>query len=316
MKSQRRHELEKNELADWIAKVYKRFQPYEKLVLGVVIVALVVLVVYSIGARWSSARSAEGWTRFDEALSLGVGPTNFENVAEEYPNSDAGHWAAVMAADAYLAAGCEQLFVNKADAFRDLKAAVGHYMRVLDRSGHRMIRERATWGLARALEAMARDRKELDRAAEQYEKIFTEWPEGAYAEAARRRYEDLNRPSTLDVYQRFAKYEPKPAFQDEPGTPGERPPFNIDSLPDDAPLFEPSIDLDLDGPSSAMPEPAEPGAGEAEPGAGPPVETPPEEEVPPAEAAPEEAPPPADSVPEEAPSEDTPPEKTPPVDAP
>jgi len=253
MKSERRHELEKNELAQWIAGVYKRFKPYEKLVLGTLAFAAVVLLIYTVSARYSSARSAEGWIEFDEAFSLGAGGANFEGIIDRYGDTDLGHWAAVIAADAYLRSGCNQLFVNKADAFRDLKMAVEHYMSVLEKSQHRLIRERATWGLARAHEAMARDRKGLDRAAEEYEQVFANWPEGAYAEAARRRYEDLNRESTTEMYLRFAEYEPKPAFLDEPGTPGERPPFDLDAIPDDAPVFEPSLKLDLDGPSRAMP---------------------------------------------------------------
>ena len=288
MKSQRRHELEKNELAAWITGAYKRFKPYEKILTVTLAFAAVVLLIYTVSARYSSARSAEGWNEFDEAFSLGAGGANFEGIIQSYPDTDLGHWAAVIAADAYLGSGCNQLFVNKADAFRDLKLAVEHYMRVLEKSQHRLIRERATWGLARAHEAMARDRKDLDRAAEEYEKVFTNWPEGAYAEAARRRHEDLNRENTAEMYLRFAKYEPKPAFLDEPGTPGERPPFDFDSLPDDAPLFEPSLKLDLEGPSSAMP-----GLGDE------PKETPPDD-------APAKDTPTGDAPAEETSSEDVP----------
>lgn len=310
MKSERRHELEKNELAEWLVGVYKRFKPYEKILTITLAFALVVLLIYTVSARYSSARSAEGWNEFEEAFSLGASGANFEGIIESYPDSDVGHWAAVIAADAYLRSGCNQLFVNKADAFRDLKLAVEHYMSVLEKSQHRLIRERATWGLARAREAMARDRKDLDRAAEEYKKVFTNWPEGAYAEAARRRYEDLQRPSTADVYRRFAKYEPKPAFQDEPGTPGERPPFDIDSLPDDAPLFEPSLKLDPDGPASAMPGLGdEPDDGGAEP------EEKPLEDVP-AKDTPVEETPSAKTPPEDAPAAETPTEETSAEDAP
>jgi len=300
MKSERRHELERNELAEWLLGAYKRFKPYEKLLLGTLAFALVVLLIYTVSARYSSARSAEGWTEFDEAFSLGAGGANYEGIIESYGDTDLGNWAAVIAADAYLGSGCNQLFVNKADAFRDLKRAVEHYMNVLEKSQQPLIRERATFGLARAREAMARDRKDLDRAAEEYEKVFTNWPEGAYAEAARRRYEDLNLKDTTQMYLRFAKYEPKPAFLDEPGTPGERPPFDFDAIPDDAPLFEPSVKLDLDGPASAMPGRGdEPEDGDAEP-----KETPPEDV--PAKETPTEDTPPEDTPPEDTPTEDTP----------
>jgi len=287
VKSERRHELERNELAEWIAGAYKRFRPYEKIVLGAAIIALVAGLVYTVSVRHSAGRAAEGWNEFYEAYALGASGANFEDIIEKYPDSELGHWAAVVAADAYLGSGCNQLFVNKADAYRDLRLAVEHYMSVLEKSQQPMIRERATYGLARALEALARDRKDLDRAAEEYQRVFENWPEGAYAEAARRRYEDLGRESTAEVYRRFAKYEPKPAFQDGPGTPGERPPFDLDSIPDDAPEVEPSVDLDLDAPSAAFAELD----GEPEADGGQPKETPPD-----------------DATPEEAPPEDAPPE--------
>jgi len=332
MKSKRRHDLEKNELAEWLAGTYKRFRPYEKLLLGTAIFALAVLLVYTVSSRYSAGRTVKGWNEFNEIYTPGASGTHLEGIVEEYPDSNVGHWAAVSAADAYLRSGSEQLFDNKADAYRDLKQAVDHYMSVLDKSEGRLIRERATWGLARAREALARDEKDLDRAAEEYKKVFTNWPEGAYAQVARQRYDHLKGDKAAELYRRFAKWEPKPAFQDEPGTPGERPAFDLDSLPDDAPLFEPSLELDLDGPSGALPElGGEAGAGDDEPQQTPsadapqgdaaaPKETPAGnaglEESPSADAVPEDAAPGnAAPTPEETAPEETAPEETAPEEA-
>jgi len=251
MKSERRHELEKNELADWLGGVIRQIQPYQNVLLGTLAFALIVILIYAWSARYSAARTAEGWTEFSEALAPGAGGAHFEDIIDEYPNSEVGHWAAVVAGDSYLSSGCSQLLVNKADAVRDLKRAVDHYMNVLENSREPMIRERATYGLARARESMATDEEDLAEAAEEYEKLVKNWPDGAFAEKARRRLERINSGAAPEVYEMLAAYDPRPAFTDEPGTPGQRPAFDIDTLSDDAPMEMPSVDLD--GPSSVVP---------------------------------------------------------------
>ncbi len=301
MKSERRHELEKNELADWLTGVLKQIKPYQNLIAGTLIFALVVLLVYTWSVRHSAARTAQGWTEFNEAFALGTSGANFEEIVEQYPNSDLGNWAAVLAGDAYLTSGSQALFVNKADAFRDLNRAADHYTNVLEKSRQSMIRQRATFGLARALESMAQNKKDVEAAAEQYEKVFTNWPNGAFAETAEQRFENLSRDSAAKVYERFADYEPKPALDDEPGVPGERPAFDPDALPDDAPAVMPSVNLD--GPSSVDPESsAEPGETSATDAADAAPATEPETK----DAAPADVEPPTDANPATPASETAP----------
>ena len=74
-----------------------------------------------------------------------------------------------------------------------------------------------------------------------YEEIGAKWPNGTYAAAASQRLQDLKRPVTKRFYDDFAHFDPKPAFS---GKPGERPSFDLNSLPSDGP---PSVsDLKLD----------------------------------------------------------------------
>ena len=98
-----------------------------------------------------------------------------------------------------------------------------------------MLHERATFGLARAYEALAGTRQsqgELDKAIESYEELIAKWPNGMYREPATRRLEELRQQETKSLYDKFAQFDPKPALPDVPGLPGERPPFSLDSLPE------------------------------------------------------------------------------------
>jgi len=240
MKGQRRHELKQNDLADWLAGVFQTVKPYQNAILGVVVLAVVGTAAYAWWSRQSSARAAAGWDDFYTAISSG-NPAKFDRLIEQYPDTPVAQHAAVVAGDLHLAYGCNMLFVNKASANQELRKAVEHYLTVLGQSPKPMLREQATFGLARALEAQG----DLEGAAQRYEEVGRNWPDGAYAAAAARRLDDLNRASTKAIYDKFAKFDPKPAFTDEPGTPGRRLPFDLDSLPDEGPVFQPDTTFNL-----------------------------------------------------------------------
>lgn len=240
MKSERRHELEKNVLADWLVQFSKDIQPYQnQILLG----ALAVVVVLFGWVWWSGSQateSAAAWDSFHQAVSMGS-PSEFERVAEEFPSSEAAIWAEAMAADIHLTTGCNQLFTNKASAQEELRRAIEGYLAVLERATDPVLRERATYGLARAQEALGN----LGEAEETYQEVVRSWPNGTYAPAAKQRAAALQKPSMKQFYDKFAKYDPKPAFADEPGTPGEKPPFDFEALPEE-PEFGPGALMELE----------------------------------------------------------------------
>jgi len=243
MKSERRHELEKNELADWLADIINTIKPYQNAILAVVILAAASIGGYAWWVRQAKAEAEVGWDQFYTALSgSGLDPAEFDDIAEQYPGTYLGQWAATIAGDLHLNAGCGMLFVDKANANQELRQAVDQYTEVCDESRQPMLLERATFGLARALESQG----DLEQAIQLYEDIERNWPEGAYAKEAARRAKDLARPVTKQWYDRFAKFDPKPSFADQPGTPGERLPFDFDSLPGDGSLFQPRTMMDLE----------------------------------------------------------------------
>ena len=336
MKSQRRHDLEKNELADWLAKKIQIVKPYQNAILGAGLLLVVAMVAYLWWFGQAAGKADEGWDEFYRALAKSEPrPTDFEAVIERYPDTDVAHWARLTAGDLRLAIGCNTLFLDKSVANEELREAVDHYLKVreetpswldavrlltqrlaakpwyvkqpirvlvlaaalgvligafalggylarkvgtpdhgpnfslvlvslagvlivvvavtlpqllgamgIDTTPPRFptLQERATFGLARALEAQGN----LDQAEKRYQEVDQKWHDGAYAVAARRRLEDLKRASTRALYDKFAKFDPRPAFLDEPGVPGERPSFDWENLGDPPPVERDSPLIDLE----------------------------------------------------------------------
>ena len=107
-----------------------------------------------------------------------------------------------------------------------------------------------------------------------------QWPNGAYTSVGEQRLADLQRPATREFYDKFAQYDPKPAFTEQPGTPGEKLPFTTDALPDFSELPKPDADMDdsaaTDSPPADPPAPAAdaPPATEKDDSAAAPTDTP------------------------------------------
>lgn len=241
MKSERRHELEQNLLAQWLTKVIAATKPYVNAILtGILVVVLVVLVISYVTQR-SDAQSTKAWDSYFAAISdQGATVSELEKVAKDHQGTTAGMWALLTAADLQLNSGCGLLFTNKASANLDLRHALDSYLALQGQSQDDEVRERAVLGEARAREAMG----DLDKAQERYQYLVKQWPKGVYSHLAQKRLTDIQKQTTKEFYDEFAKYDPKPPAAQGPGTPGQRPDFNMESLPDAAPAAKPGSLLD------------------------------------------------------------------------
>jgi predicted negative regulator of RcsB-dependent stress response len=236
MKSERRHELQHNELANWLAKSSKTIKPYQNIILAAVVAVFVAILGYTLLSRNAASRTSQAWDELNAVIHSGD-PTKLAKITEDYPNTSVGTTAALMAADNHLREGCERLFVSKATAQHELGKAVDLYHVVLQQGQLPLELERATYGLARAQEAKG----DLESAAKLYGDLAAKWPDGTYATAANQRLQDLKRPATKRFYDQFAHFDPKPAFT---GKPGEQPPFDLKSLPTDGPPSVSNLKLD------------------------------------------------------------------------
>jgi predicted negative regulator of RcsB-dependent stress response len=242
MKTERRHELATNALADWLGERIEALKPYSAAVSAS---AVAVLVLAFATVFWyqkreaSAARAWEGYfTALDEQDPEKI-RTRLVQVSEDYAQSSAGLWSRLSLADAQLERGIEALFQDRAGARKALEEAIDDYQAVLQASPNdSLLAERATFGLAQAYES----KDELDSARQKYRELLDRWPEGAFSAMAKDRLADLDRKTTKEFYDWFAKQSPKVKVPLGPGIPGEKPPFDLDKLPDQ--IFDPGLNFD------------------------------------------------------------------------
>lgn len=289
MKSERRHELQHNYLADAMAEVVAKIKPYARLIGGVAVLLLVLSVAYAYVTGKSSEKSAVGWDEYFEAVNAND-RERLTELAERYAGTSVAPWARIVAADMGLSEGCAGLFSQKAKARELLRQAVNNYQTVFGESTDETLKQRALYGLGRGHESLA-TLEDLTKARDDYKKLLQGWPEGVYAVAAKERLADLERNSTKEFYDWFAKHEPPKVASPS----GKKPDFIEDSLDGDIKLPSAFDDLDAGEPKDddgldevELPEfpglDSKPNAAPDDKAVEPPAEKPAEE---PADASPE-----------------------------
>ncbi len=231
MKSERRHELQTNALADWLGTEIERVRPYQTTLLGVVLLLALLAVA---GAYWkyhSAVQSAEAWQGM-----LGGNPNVLFGLMEQHSGEPVGTMAALVAGDFLFSQGVQQRFTNRAAANESLSKASDCYKRVLAADASPMAKERATFGVARVLETM----NKLPEAEQAYKAVTEQWPHGEFAAWASRRLADLEKPATKVFYDQFARFDPKPSpvGGDMPGKSSLSKPDALQE-PAEEPLFKP-----------------------------------------------------------------------------
>lgn len=330
MKSQHRHELQTNELADTLGVYMQRIQPYARQIgLGILAVLLVIVVgIYLNNQRL--ARAGAGWSDYFQAFAQ-RDPKALGEVARLHSGNPAALWAEQAAGDILLATGAGQMFSDRKEAETSLRSAEKHYKAVEQAAArHPMLLNRARYGLAQTYETLA----DVEKARSYYEKVSQAEGDSSLGRDAKGRFEDLSQNSTERWYAWFERQEPP---QPETGAGGLDPnvPDDLDVLPNrpdlsfpgsSTPVFEPPIAPDSPPPTEPMEsepttEPETPAesetTGESEKPAEPeksaesekPEPTPPAESAKPEPESPAEPEMPAEPVkPDpEAPAEPTPP---------
>ncbi len=241
MKSERRHELEHNALADWLADALEKIRPYQNAILGGLVLVVGLVVAVTLWRNMAHQQATVAWEDYFQTLQTGQ-PGDLEDAADRHPGSEAAQWADTAAADLRLASGCNLLFSDKPSALFELRKAVDLYLSVLQQTDERTLLERATFGLARAYEAQI----DLEKAEQRYEEVVERWPDGPFGDVAKERLAALGQRSVRELADRFAKWEPQPAVSDLPDFPDAPPKFDLDAIPD-GPVFTPKTDFGVDG---------------------------------------------------------------------
>ncbi len=217
MKSERRHELTENDLADSVESLAERFRPYVVTILTAAIGGLVAVIVgLFVSSRWEASR-AESWDACLAALTTG-NEDAFREVLIRYPSTPAAQWAELVLADRAVSEATSLLF-QKLDPTNDiarqrLEQAVAAYQGLLAEQPTGMIAQRATFGLAKARECLG----ELAEARRGYETLAKEYADSPMAELAAARAPDLARAATQQFYDWFFEQRAtsaEPAADDE-----------------------------------------------------------------------------------------------------
>ncbi len=220
MKTERRHELQTNELANALAHWTEAAKPYGRALLAGVIALIVAIIVWGYIATQNRRHVADGWNDYFMAVGM-RDDQRLQDIAEQYGGTLVADWARLTIADWDLDNGTNRLLTDRSLAHDQLRDAEEKYSAILIGDAPNTIQERATYGLARALEASG----ELEKARSEYRSLAQKWPGSPFAAAAEARASDLDQLPTKQFYDWIAKYEPPKPLSQEPGTPGARPDF-------------------------------------------------------------------------------------------
>ena len=204
MKTERRHDLQTNELADWLGTKIQSVQPYSKIAMGAVIggVALIFAVMFLSGQR--SRQQASSWQVL-YAATLQRDATKLEEVAKSNQGTMAGTWALQSAGDVLRAEGVSLLHIDRAQASRQLGRARTNYQQAIKQSDNdNMLKPRALIGLAQCYEALGNAKE----ARQQYDRVIQDWPGSAMEKVARARRDFLEQSSTREFLAWFDDQEP------------------------------------------------------------------------------------------------------------
>lgn len=234
MKTERRHEMQTNVLADWLGHSIEQTRPYAKL-LAFGLLAIVLLIAAGMFfLNDQSARLSAGWADFF-AASHEANPERLRAVAADHSGTAASVWARLSEADIELAQGMRLLYTDRSSATAVLKDARESYQAVIEQASEPRLRNAARFGLAQTYECLA----DIDKAIEAYESVGSE--SSALQAEAEERIAALRNPERRDFYDWFAKQEPVPRNLSgaNPGMPSGFP-SNLDLLSDQPDLSFPN----------------------------------------------------------------------------
>jgi len=259
MKTERRHELQKNDLADWLEKQAKNIGPLAKILVAALLAFFAIYFISGILRSRAKASAASSWDEFRAAASesdiLGL-----REVAANYPGTEAAGWGLQTAGDLSLATGSMAMYGNRDVAMERLKEAREDFEGAQQVAKNALLKQRSLLGLAQANEAL----NDFDAAEQCYNKVISNWPDTAVAESAQSRLTFIKQPSTREFYDWFVKQEidlpppipplgggsirPPSVYGDLPSNPGLKLP-GADDLGGDEPVGD-----DLTAPESSTAE--------------------------------------------------------------
>jgi hypothetical protein len=256
MKSERRHELKHNELADWLGERMQAFQPHATAIL----LGAAILFAAVIGSIWyfggENQTAATGWSKYFNALNDREPAKVLEKLASEKTGGKAELWSYQAMGDMQLGQGAAMLHSDRTEAQKLLQQAEASYKQV-ENATDPMLKTRARLGLAKVYESLCKP----EEAHKYYELAADVSKSSAIGKVAAADAQRLKNSRQVAFLEWFAKQTPKrPAPMPgagfgSPGLPSSLPERPDISLPGGVGLGDFGTSLPTDTPP-AFPAPA------------------------------------------------------------
>jgi hypothetical protein len=206
MKTERRHELQTNILADWLGHKTEAIRPYFKLILGGIAAVLIVAIVATVISNQQLERSSQGWADYF-AASTGDSTDRLRTVAEEHAGTLPAVWATLREADLELARGIRALYTSRGESTEAIGTARRLYSRVAaGAAGLPDLRQAAQFGTAQAFEAEG----EVDKAKDYYQQAIALARDSSIGKQAQLRLDRLSDKDAAQWLAWFARQTPQP----------------------------------------------------------------------------------------------------------
>ncbi|MEO8271127.1 MAG: hypothetical protein ABI557_15505 [Aureliella sp.] len=205
MKSERRHELQKNELADRLAGGIESTRSFLPAILGGLVILAIGAIGWGLYSGYSKSQASAAWTEFYFNLTGGEA-SSFVDLADDHPGSAAAGWARQFAGDNYLQRGIGSMYSNRVEAKELLGKAIDAFEEVDQAASNSELRSKALLGLAQAHETLG----ETDKAASYYQQLAKIATQPGLVSEANQRLAFVTSDSGKSFYSWFSQLDPKP----------------------------------------------------------------------------------------------------------
>ncbi len=181
MKSERRHQLETNLLADQIDSHIQQIKKLLPAILGGTAIVLIVGFGWGLYSNHLTTQAARGWTQlyFSDTESQTLAA-----ISSEFEGTTPGLWALMTAGDSEMNKAVENWALDRDVAEQYYKQAVERYKVVVNKAPDSILKGKAHFGLAQALEGLG----QREQAVVEYRKVAAigGMPPDVIAESGRR----------------------------------------------------------------------------------------------------------------------------------
>lgn len=239
MNSERRHELQENELASVIDRINAKIEPYSKPIAAIVAIAFIGLLGWGFYSSLQAEHRSDATYQLIEGSVRGDSET-LATVAATYPDTPMAAWARLYQGSQKMGAGINALFTSRDEAEELLNEASSAYEEALSLSDDTLIQSRAHYGLARIAESLGK----TDEAIAHYEATMDAGESVEMMTESQQRIKLLSKPAAKNF---LAWFDEQDFTTADPSLPPSLPSDQM--LPDLPDLNFP--DFEMSGPPAA-----------------------------------------------------------------